>query len=71
MDDAIIGVAENKANGEYLIVYSKTKVIKILMNRDEMTYDDAVEYFNFNIESAYVGEKTPLWVDDELFTDYE
>jgi hypothetical protein len=25
---------------------------------------DAIEYFDFNVSGAYVGEKTPIWVDD-------
>jgi hypothetical protein len=32
------------------------------MERDGMTYDEAVEYFNFNVSDAYVGEKTPAFI---------
>ena len=37
------------------------------MNRDKMTYEEAAEYFDFNVEGGYVGEHTLIWVDDELF----
>ena len=37
------------------------------MTRDGMTEEEAQEYFDFNVEGAYMGEKTPIWVDDELF----
>lgn len=30
----------------------------------EMSYDDALEHFNFNISGSYVGEKTPIWCED-------
>lgn len=60
-DDAIIGVAGEK------IVYSRIKCINILMTRDGMSYEDASEFFDFNVEGAYVGHKTPIWVDDEIF----
>ena len=26
--------------------------------------DDAIEYLEYNTFNAYVGEKTPIWVDD-------
>lgn len=54
-DDAIIGVSSN-----FIIVYSVNTCIEILKN--EMSEEDAIEYFNFNIECAYVGEKTPIYV---------
>ena len=58
---AIIGVSEGK------LVYSIQKCIVILMIRDEMSYEDAIEYFDFNVRGAYMGEKTPIWVDDMYF----
>jgi hypothetical protein len=57
-DDAIIGVADGK------LVYSISKSIAILAK--EMTKEEAVEYFEFNVSGAYVGEKTPIWVDDNF-----
>jgi hypothetical protein len=32
----------------------------------DMSEEDAVEYFNFNVRCAYVGEKTPIWCIDDL-----
>ncbi len=57
-EDAIIGVCGEK------LVYSNDKCIEILMTRDGMSFDEAIEYFEFNVLGAYVGEKTPIWVDD-------
>lgn len=68
-DDAIIGVTELKPSGNYVVVYSISKCLNILMNRDGMSYEEAVEYFDFNVQGAYVGEKTPIWVDDAIFDD--
>ena len=58
-DDAIIGFDRNS----FRVVYSVTKVIAIL--EKEMGADDAIEYFEYNVESAYVGERTPIWCQDE------
>ena len=54
-DDAIIGIDEKTMR----LIYSVSKCIEILSK--DMSRDDAVDYFYFNMESAYVGEKTPIW----------
>jgi len=55
-DEAIIGVEERAG----VVAYDIDKIIEILMR--EMTEDEAVEYFEFNILGAYVGEKTPVYI---------
>jgi hypothetical protein len=55
-DKAIIGVEERAG----VVAYDIDKIIEIL-SRD-MTEDEAVEYFEFNILGAYVGEKTPIYI---------
>ena len=57
-DDAIIGVVERI--GVQAICYDQEKVIEILMK--DMTYEEAVEYFEFNIAGAWVGESTPFFL---------
>ena len=65
-DDAILGI-ETSMNSKPRVVYSMTECINILMERDGMTYTDALEYFSYNVEGAYVGPQTPIWVDDFRF----
>jgi hypothetical protein len=48
--------------GIQAICYDEDKVIEILMERDGMTYEEAVEYFEFNIAGAWVGESTPFFM---------
>jgi hypothetical protein len=31
-----------------------------------MNEEDAIEYFEYNVSGAYMGEKTPIWCDDIL-----
>ena len=66
-DDAVLGVVFDNMNAVPRIAYSISKCVKILVNRDHMSPDEAREYFDFNVEGAYMGEKTPIWVEDELF----
>lgn len=59
-DEAIIGVDEASMR----LVYSVSKCIAIL--RNDMTIEEAIEYFEFNVRGAYVGEKTPIWYEDDF-----
>ena len=56
-DDAIIGLTQT----DHVVVYSINKCIDILIAQD-MTREDAIEYFDYNVSGAYVGEKTPIWI---------
>ncbi len=60
LDDAIIGICPNSLK----IVYSRAMVIRCLMKDDEMSEEDAIEYAEYNTFAAYVGERTPIWVED-------
>ncbi len=60
-DEAIVGIAE-RCGQPALLVYDRHKCIKILV-RDGMTEEEAVEYFDFNVSGAWVGEHTPIWMD--------
>ena len=64
MNDAIIGVVEEFGNGNR-ILYSKNKIIEILQNGDEMTEEEALEYYEYNILSLYAGEQNPLFLITE------
>jgi len=60
-DDAIVGVSQQF--NSLSVAYDKDKCISILMTQDEeMTRDDAEEYFNFNVINSWVGEHTPSFI---------
>ena len=46
-------------------IYFANEIIGTLMNRDDMSEEEAVEFFNHNIECAYVGEFTPIYMWEE------
>lgn len=60
-DDAIIGVCY--ISGNAIALYDKELCLEILMRDDEMTYEDATEYFDYNVQGSYVGEKTPAFAE--------
>lgn len=56
-DDCILGVTHDGC-----IAYDAQKMIHKLMSDDGMDEGGAVEYFDFNIAGAYMGEKTPIYI---------
>ena len=60
-DDAIIGVSERFGRSP-IIAYDKDKCIQVLMDRDGMDYEDAIEFFNFDVIGAWVGDGTPEFI---------
>jgi hypothetical protein len=60
-DDCIIGIAESFSG--YVFVYSKEKMIEQLAQ--DMTVDEAYEYYEYNILGAYLGENMPIFLLNE------
>lgn len=60
-DDAIIGVARRCGQPD-LVAYSYEKCVLVLIERDGATYEEAVEYLEFNTVGAWVGEDTPCFI---------
>ena len=59
-DHAIMGYSSDGR-----VIYSVDQVVRGLVERDGMTPDEAIEFFNHNIECAYVGEYTPIYMYEE------
>jgi len=55
-DDAVIGLAVqfNKP----VVLYDRNKCIQNLMDQG-LSWENAEEYFSYNCEGAWLGEKTP------------
>jgi len=57
-DEAVIGIDYSSKR----LIYSISGCISVLCR--EMSEEDAVEHFFYNVAGAYVGEKTPIWCED-------
>jgi len=67
MDEALIGVyrgdlCRRDMQNNSIAVYSYIKYIEILSR--EMSEEEAIEYFDFNVAGAYIGIYQPLIIDD-------
>jgi len=75
-DEAIIGMA-SRINLGPVVAYSVEKIIEILMKDmvvseedleegetiENRKYSDALEYFEYNIKGAWMGEFTPVFIE--------
>jgi|TARA_R110002126_G_scaffold88830_3_gene212648 hypothetical protein len=60
-DDAIIGFGGQWGSFNS-VIYDRERCIAILVERDDMSYDEALEFFDFNVACAYVGPGTPIFM---------
>ena len=65
-DDAIMGVSQ-RIGWENCIVYDAKKIIEILT--EDMSEQDALDHFDFNIAGSYVGDTTPVFLWRETIED--
>ena len=59
LDDAIIGV--NLQTG---LTYSMKKIIDVLMRDQGWSFDDAIDWYCFNIEGLLVMKGAPTIIED-------
>jgi len=62
-DDCIVGVSESFGE-EPRIIYSKKQIITKLMK--DMSQEDAVDYYYYNIVGGMFGTQNPIFVQDIL-----
>ena len=60
-DDCIVGVC-HRFGQEPIVAYSYEKVINKLI-ADGMSHEEAVEWFEYNQIGAWVGERTPCFIE--------
>ena len=60
-EDALIGLGMKKGS-ENSLVYDYEKCVEILIEREGMSHEEAIEWMEFNVVDAYVGPTTPIFV---------
>lgn len=60
-ENAFLGLASTP-NG-YIAVYSTDEIINKYMEEDLMDYETAEEFVQYNVIQAYVGERTPIFLE--------
>lgn len=63
LEDAILGTG-GRINMDEVLIYSYDKCVQIFMDKDKMTYEEAVEWMEFNVVGAWWGPKTPIFMHE-------
>jgi hypothetical protein len=58
-DDCILGISEQFGE-DVRVIYSKEKILDKLS--EEMTVEEAIEFYEFNILGGYFGEQNPIFL---------
>jgi len=61
-EDALVGVGYQPCSNA-IALYSYSKCVDVLVTRDGMDKEDAIEYIEFNVRGAYVGENGPILIE--------
>jgi len=59
-ENAFVGISRQFYN-KPIAVYDRKKCIDILM--EDMSNEEAEEYFEYNVQGSFVGESTPAFIE--------
>ena len=65
-DEAVLGIARRAAQPD-VVAYDYEKCVQVLVERDEMTEEEAREYMEFNVVGTFVGKRTPIFIEPHAF----
>ena len=74
LEDAFVGSTISAFSREQVAIYDYNKCILILMHDNKWSEEEALEWFHFNSIGAWVGEKTPIFINQHSIKnidDYE
>lgn len=63
LNEALIGFGSRCGMND-VAIYSVEKIIETLIIKYDMEEDDAQDWYDYNIEGAFLGENTPIFVFD-------
>ena len=66
-EEAVIGKLR-RCGQEDILVYDYDKCVLIVMANFNCTYDDAVDYVEYNVVNGWMGDSTPGFLEREEFS---
>ena len=61
-EEAFVGIVQS-CGAVPKACYDYDKCIEVLISRDKMSHEEAIDFFEFNVIGAYVGEYTPAFLE--------
>ncbi len=60
-ESCVLGVAQ-RFGMDLVVAYDYDKCVALLMSRDGVSREEAIEYMEFNVTGAWVGKGTPVFI---------
>ena len=60
-EQALVGSSISAFNREQVAIYDYEECIAVLMK--DMSEEDAIEHFQYNVIGSWVGEDTPIFIN--------
>ena len=57
-DDAVLGIDQKS----FRVIYCADTMVEILVERDGMSEEEAMEYLDYNVFNAWIGDQTPIYL---------
>ncbi len=67
LNKAIIGIART-CGKDSVLAYDYNKIIDILIERDKMNPDEAIDFFEYNIVRMHVNSRNPVLIDSDALS---
>ena len=61
-EEAILGLARKSGHPD-VMAYDYAKRVQILMERDDMTEEEALDHMEYNVMGSFPGEETPIFIE--------
>ena len=61
-ETAFVGSTISAFSREQVALYDYDLCIKVLVEDQQMTEEEAIEYFDYNVIGSWVGEDTPIFI---------
>lgn len=71
LEEALIGTVYRCGMEGPCAVYDYELLVDVFTQRDGMTYEEAVEYIDFNIVGLFIGARTPFILERRALGDEE
>jgi len=62
-DEALLGVARKAEDVNWVAIYNADLIIDSIIEDNEISEQEAMEFYKFNISGSYVGPMTPMFID--------
>ena len=70
-EDAFVGTTISAFSRKQVALYDYDKCIMILMHDNNWSEEEAVEWFDYNTIGAWIGDDTPIFINQHNIKDIE